>query len=172
MNAAALHPEVTHVVSLAGFLSARALVEQYIPKAFLKYSGEVMDRERQWNPQYADMDARESLQKSQTRLLHLQSRDDSMVKFDLCCEPLSEALSGRPHTELIVTDHKNHDPQRTEEAVSANAEMLRALEQKRRKKQLTTPAQRAEFQAAYDWNLLTEQDTAVWKKILEFLSAC
>ena len=168
MNVSALHPEVTHVVSLAGFLSARSLVEQYIPKAFLKYSGEVMDRERQHNPAYADMDARESLQKSQTRLLHLQSRDDSKVKFELGTEPLSAALAERPHTEFLVVDHKNHDPQRTEAAAAANAAMLADLQ--KQKKHLKTPAQQQAFQAAYDWDQITQQDPIVWQKILTFLA--
>ena len=167
MNAAALHPEVTHVVSLAGFLSARSLVEQYIPKAFLKYSGEVMDRERQINPDYADMDARESLLKSQTRLMHLQSRDDTKVKFELCCEPLSAALAGRPHTEFVAVDRKNHDPQRTEAAAAANAAMLRDLQKQR--KALKTPEQLAAFRSTYDWDQITEQDSSIWQKIFDFL---
>ena len=167
MNVAALHPEVTHVVSLAGFLSARSLVEQYIPKAFLKYSAEVMERERQHNPKYADMDARESLGRSQTRLLHLQSRDDIKVKFALSSEPLTAALAGRPHTDFIVVDHKNHDPQRTEAAEAANAAMLR--DQAQQRKQLKTPDQQAAFRSHHDWNRIREQDPAVWEKILAFL---
>ena len=167
MNVSALHPEVTHVVSLAGFLSARSLVEQYIPRAFLKYSQEVMCRERQHNPDYADMDARESLLKSRARLMHLQSRDDAKVKFALCCEPLSAALAGRPHTEFLVVDRKNHDPQRTEAAAAANNAMLSALQ--KQKKGLKTPAQQAAFRSAYDWDQITEQDPAVWQKILTFL---
>ena len=169
MNAAALHPEVTHVVSLAGFLSARSLVEQYIPKAFLKYSREVMDRERQHNPTYTDMDARDSLLHSQTRLLHLQSRDDVKVKFELCTDLLTTALAGRPHTEFVVVDHKNHDPQRTEAAAAANTAMLQELEQERKKHRLDTPAQQDAFRAAHDWDKITEQDPAIWNKILAFL---
>ena len=169
MNVSALHPEVTHVVSLAGFLSARSLVEQYIPKPFLKYSGEVMERERQHNPAYADLDARESLLKSQTRLLHLQSRDDVKVEFARGCQPLREALAERPHTQFLVVDRKNHDPQRTEAAAAANAAMLQDLEQKRKKHQLDTVAQQAEFRSTYDWDQITEQDPAVWEKILAFL---
>ena len=168
MNVSALHPEVTHVVSLAGFLSARSLVEQYIPKAFLKYSEEVMERERQHNPQYADMDARESLQKSQTRLLHLQSRDDIKVKFELGTEPLSAALAGRPHTEFVVVDRKNHDPQRTEAAAAANAAMLSALQ--KQKKSLNTSERLEAFRSIYDWDQITEQDPAIWQKILNFLA--
>ena len=146
-------------------------MEQYIPKAFLKYSGEVMDRERQHNPTYADMDARESLAKSKTRLLHRQSKDEIKVKFELCCQPLQEALTGRPNTNFIVVDRKNHDPQRTEAAASANAAMLQALETKRRKKQLTTPAQQEAFRSSHDWALIGQQDPEIWNKILEFLNS-
>ena len=165
MNAAALHPEVTHVVSLAGFLSARALVEQYIPKPFLKYSDEVMDRERQHNPKYADMDARESLKKSKAKVLHLQSHDDVMVKFDLCCEPLSKALKDRPDTEFIVLDNRNHDPHRTEAAAAAN----NAMTQARKKKKLTTAAQQEAFRNSWDWKQINQQDDKIWEKILDFL---
>ena len=169
MNAAALHPEVTHVVSLAGFLSARALVEQYIPKPFLKHAEEVMDRERRHNPAYADLDARESLRKSDAKLLHLQSRDDSKVEFERSCQLLSEALKERVDTKFVVLEHHDHDPQRTEQAAAANRAMLADLNQKRKKKQLTTPAQLEAFQASYDWELIAQQDPEIWSKIVSFL---
>ena len=169
MNVSALHPEVTHVVSLAGFLSARSLIEQYIPKVFLKYSEEVMERERRNNPKYADMDARESLLKSQANLLHLQSKDDTKVKFELSYIPLSEALKDRKNTELIALDRRNHDPQRTPEAASANMAMLQELDRKRKKKQLSSLSQQKAFQEAFDWNLISQQDTESWNTILTFL---
>ena len=167
MNVAALHPEVTHVVSLAGFLSARALVEQYIPKPFLKYSDEVMDRERQHNPAYADLDARESLRKSHAKLLHLQSRDDKKVEFERSCQLLSEALKDRPDTEFVVVDGHNHDPQRTQQA--AAADLLMQGDLNRKKKQLTTAAQQEAFRASYDWNLIGQQDMEIWSRIFAFL---
>ena len=170
MNVAHLHPEVTHIVSLAGFLSARTLVEQYIPKPFLKYSGEVMERERQHNPKYTDMDARETLKKTNAKLLHLQSEDDTMVKFDLSCGPLKEALKGRENTEFIIVNHKDHDPQRTVAAVTATAAMKEDLNHKNKKKQLTSEAQRDAFRKAYDWNKMEEQDPEIWNQILAFLN--
>ena len=171
MNVTALHPEVTHVVSLAGFLSARALVEQYIPKPFLKYSPEVMDRERAHNPAYADLDARESLQKSSARLLHLQSRDDTMVKFELSAQPLAEALKGRAGTEILTLDRRNHDPQRTEAACAAHAAMQREQTELRKKKQLSTAAQQKAFRDSHDWQAITQQDPEIWARILAFLQS-
>lgn len=169
MNAAALHPEVTHVVSLAGFLSAQSLVEQYIPKPFLKYSKEVMERERQHNPDYTDMEARESLKKSKAKLLHLQSKDDRKVTFDLSCALLQQALQGRKDTQFFVTDGKNHDPQRMAQAVKADLAMQQELEKERKKKHLVTKEQQLAFRNQFDWKQMTQQDEQVWKVILDFL---
>ena len=169
MNAAGLHPEVSHVVSLAGFLSAKSLVEQYIPKMFLKYSPEVMDRERQHNPSYADLDARESLQKSSAKLLYLQSLDDQKVKFSLGYEPLQAALGDRPNTEFVQLTGRGHDPQRTEAAAAANGRMLEQLTAQRKKKQLETPEQQEAFRKSQDWNAIAQQDPEIWERILGFL---
>lgn len=166
MNVTALHPEISHVVSLAGFLSARALVEQYIPKMFLKYSDEVMDRERQINPKYTDMDARDSLQRSTTALLHLQSKDDEKVKFELSYLPLYEALKDRPHTTFVTVDHKNHDPQRTVAAHLADKKM----EEDEKAKKPVSKQEQKHFRDSHDWNAITEQDPEIWNKIIEFLN--
>ena len=169
MNVAALHPEVTHVVSLAGFVSARLLCEQYVPNPFLKYVDEVMDRERQHNPQYADMDARKSLKKAPARALHIQSKDDSMVKFNLCYELLAQNLGEEDGVEFIEVDGLDHNPQRTKAAVEALGVMQKDLAQKHKKHALDTKEQQDAFRAAYDWKLITEQDSAMWEKIFAFL---
>ena len=168
MNVAALHPEVTHIVSLAGFLSAEALIRQYIPKIFHHYTKEVMERERFHNPLYADMDARDSIKKSSAKLFHIQSKDDSMVKYDLCYIPLFEALNGRKDTVLISTNHKNHNPQRTLEATAADICMKKQLHRLTKKKQLS-PEEKKAFRKSQDWNKIVQQDSEVWKQILDFL---
>ena len=103
---------MTHVVSLAGFLSARALNEQYIPKAFLKYSDEVMDRERQHYPNYEDMNALDSLKKYDCALFYIQSKEDQKVKFELGYEPLYNAFHDRKNTQFVAVENHGHDPQR------------------------------------------------------------
>ena len=169
MNAAVLHPEVTHVVSLAGFVSARLLCEQYVPAPFRTYVDEVMNRERQHNPQYADMDARESLRKASARALYIQSKDDSMVKFDLAYELLAQALDEGDGVEFIQTTDRNHNPQRTEVANMALATMEKDLAQKHKKHALSTKEQQDVFRATYDWKLITEQDPVIWDKIFAFM---
>ena len=170
MNVCALHAEVSHVVSLAGFLSAKSLSEQYIPKPFLKYSVEVMDRERQHNPKYADMNAIDSLLKSKAKLLHLQSKDDIKVKFDLASEIMMDKLKDRPNTEFIILDGHNHDPQRTKAAKVANEEMLIELNKLNKKHKLDNKAAQDSFKAKYNWEQIYEQDPEIWSKIIAFLN--
>ena len=169
MNVVPFHPEVTHVVSLAGFLSAKALVEQYIPNMFMRYSPEVMDRERMNNPQYADLDARDSLKRSTCKLLHLQSHDDKKVTFELCTPLLEKALAGRHDTTFIKLDNRNHEPNHTKAAAVAYEKLVQDLAQARKKKKLSTPQEQKAFMQAQNWDAITEQDPEIWNKILDFL---
>ena len=169
MNVAQFHPEVTHVVSLAGFLSARSLIEQYLPNFVMRYSKEVMARERQINPEYADLDARNSMKKSNAALMHLQSTDDTKVEFELCYPLLYDALKGRAKTTFITVDHRCHDPQRTVNAAKANKTMLDELNTLRKKNKLETTLELKAFKDSYNWDIITEQDPDIWKKILLFL---
>ena len=128
-----------------------------------------MDRERIHNPEYADMDARESLKKSNAKLLYLQSEDDTKVKFQLGCKLLSEALEGRADTEFYIPDKRHHDPQRTERAAAADRAMLEDLNKIRKK--LNTKEKEEEFKEKYDWSIIREQDPVSWKKITDFLES-
>ena len=171
MNVVAFHPEVTHVVSLAGFLSATALCEQYIPKPFLKYSSEVMEREREHNPKYADLDARESLLQSKAKLLHLQSKDDKMVLYELSLIPLSYALKDRSHTTFMSLENRNHGPQLCDEAAKAYDEMKADETKLLKKHQLDTKEQQAAFKENHNWSLITKQDPHIWNEIFTFLQS-
>ena len=171
MNVVAFHPEVTHVVSLAGFLSAKALCEQYIPKPFLKYSSEVMAREREHNPNYADLDARESLLKSKAKLLHLQSKDDKMVLYELSLIPLSYALKDRPNTTFVSLENRNHGPQLCDEACIAFDAMKEEEAKLMKKHQLDTKEQQEAFKKNHNWSLITKQDPKIWNQIYSFLQS-
>lgn len=169
MNVARFHPEVTHIVSLAGFLSAKALSEQYMPKFVLKYSKEVMDRERQQNPNYADLDARESLKKTDAKLFYTQSKDDEMVKFDLATIPLKEALNNRANTTFVTMETRGHNPHYSDRAVAELAKMEAELDRLTKKNKLNTKEEQEKFKASWNWNLIREQDDEMWSKILDFL---
>ena len=169
MNCMTLHSEITHVVSVSGFLSARSLVEQYLPKFVMKYSDEVMDRERKNNPKYADMDAIESIKKSDAKLLYIQSRDDKKVLYSKSYEPLFHAFARRKDTDFISLDKRNHVPHYTEHAAAAYDAFVAKLQKLSKQKKLVTKEEQNEFRNSTDWNEITEQDENVWNKIFEFL---
>ena len=171
MNVVVFQPKVTHVVSLAGFLSARALCSQYIPSFVQRYVKEVMDDERMKNPKYADLDAQYSLKESTAKLMYLQSKDDDMVKYNYAMEPLKSALGERKDTYFLSFENRRHDPYLTDRAVALDVE--RTEKQKKLKKagKLSTEAEKNEFKNSYDPNALNELDPVVWEKIFEFLQS-
>ena len=171
MNVAMFHPEVTHIVSLAGFLSAKALSEQYMPNFVLKYSKEVMDRERQNNPKYADLDAIDSLKKTNAKLFYTQSKDDEKVKFELAEIPLEKALKNRDNTTFVIMNSRGHDPHHSDKAVAESAKMDAELKKLTKKKKLNTKSEQENFKKSWDWNLINEQDDVLWSKILTFLES-
>ena len=136
---------------------------------FHRYCPEVMDRERQHNPRYADLDARESMKKTRAKLLHFQSKDDRMVRYELSMVPLSQALAQRENTRFVTMEHHGHEPHLTEAAVQANQELMQTLRAMRKKKELRTPGEIDTFRRSQDWALLTQQDPATWDQILDFL---
>ncbi len=117
MNVCLLHEEVSHVVSIAGFVSTRLLIEQYMPWFVRRYVDQVMELERQLNPMYADMDARSSLLGCKAKVMHIQSQKDPMVSFDCSYKLLSDALKDREGVVLLETKGKTHDPQRVQDGV-------------------------------------------------------
>ena len=169
MNIAMFHPSVSHVISLAGFVSARKLIEQYLPWFVKKYSNEVMDRERKLNPKYADLDARVSLKETDAKFFYVQSKDDHMINYDRGYEILKVALHDRENTLMFSEDNKKHDPQCTVRAVEANMKRIQEQEKLKKNHKLDTKAQQDEYRASFDWDALSELDPKIWDQIMDFL---
>ena len=169
MNIAALHPKISHVVPMSGFISPKAIQAQFF-KGFLKYYRKAMfNVEQTALPEYCEFDGRKSLAESGVKALVIHSRDDSVVSFEQHFDALRSALSGCENVEFIPLDGKCHNPNYTKEAV-ANLRAFNAdLKQKNKKKLLKTDEAKAEFRASYDWLKITDQDEEIWDKIIEFL---
>ena len=169
MNIPALHPEITHVVALSGFISPKAIQEQVFSGILKFYRKAVYKAEAEAFPDYYLFDGRESLKSSSTKALIIHSRDDATCSFDAHFGELKKALSDQPNVEFLALDGKGHNPNYTAEAVKLLADFSKSLRQKNKKKELTTPEKKAEFVASFDWYKITEQDADVWNKIFEFL---
>ena len=170
MNIAALHPEITHVVSMSGFVSVRHIVEQSISGLLKLYRPMVMEMEREANPDYVDFDSRHSLWHSRAKTLLIYSENDTVVHkrhYDL----LHAALCTRENIRMILVRNKGHNPAYTEDAVAYKDAFFKEFTKAQKKKLLQTPQQQEEFMAQYDWLRMTAQDDVVWDQIIDHLKA-
>lgn len=170
MNIAAIYPDITHVVAIAGFVSPKAIQNQALTGFLRVCRRTVYELERDTLPDYYLYDGRESMKKAKnTRALFIHSRDDETCKFPLHFEELRKALGNEERIEFLAVDNKNHHPQYTEEAVKYKSEFRRELKRRSKKGTLNTDAEKAEFVKSYDFHKMAEQDEAFWCTVFEFL---
>ncbi len=166
MNIGAKHPEVRRIVSISGFVSVQNIIEQKFGGLMKKAGERFYQQAKRQDPQFASMNALESLKKTRAKVLLIHSEDDEVVSvegFDL----LKTALEHRPNFTFLKVRHKGHNPNYTEQAVRYKDEFFATYP--KLKKKLLTPEQKAAFVAAQDWHKMTEQDPHVWEHIFAAL---
>lgn len=169
MNIPALHPDITHVVALSGFISPKAIQEQALSGLLRFYRKAVYQTEIDAFPDYYAFDGRTSLKGAKTRAMIIHSKDDATCKFDHHFAKLEEALSECENVELLALDGKRHNPNYSAQAVKLLSEFQSSLRAKNKKKELTTPEAKAAFVASFDWWKMTEQDKELWDRIFAFI---
>ena len=170
LNISALHPEITHVVVLSGFVSVKLLIESYFGGILKGYRKAIYALESAANPKYVGFHAVESLQKSKAKALLIYSDNDRMCKKSPHYDTLAEGLARRENTRLLLVKNKGHNPNFTEDAVTYKDGFFADLTKKTKKKKLETHEEKAAFIASYDWARMTAQDEALWQEIFDFLA--
>ena len=171
MNIAALHPEITHVVSMSGFVSVRRIIEQSFSGILAAYQPHLLALETQTNPDYVNFDATESLQKVNAKVLLIYSSNDSVVHKAVHYDALQKALSDKPNIRFLLVHGKDHNPTYTADAVAYKNQFFAEFQKADKKKQLETVAKQEAFMSRYDFRRMTEQDQRVWTIILDYLNA-
>ena len=170
MNIAAIHPDITHVVAISGFISPKAIQNQALGGILRLYRPLVYKLERDALPDYYLYDGRESVKAAKnTHVLFIHSRDDKTCSFRQHFEKLREALLDEERVEFLAVDNKNHHPQYTEDAVKYKSEFTKTMKKKTKRGELDTPEQKAEFVRGYDFFRMARQDEAFWDRVVEFL---
>ena len=169
MNIAALHPDITHVVAMSGFVSVKRILEQTFAGPLKFFRKSLYDLEARTNPDYVEFDAVETLANTKAKVLLIASSDDKVVHKKCHYDVLHEALAGRENIRFLVTENKNHNPSYTCDAVRYKDDFFARFQKLQKKKQLETPAQQKAFMEQFDWHRMTEQDDAVWDEILKTL---
>lgn len=168
-NISALHPEISHVVVLSGFVSVGVIIDSLITGFLRLYIKSIMKVEHAANPRFADFHAVDSLKRSKAKALLIYSDDDPIVKrnnFDI----LKEGLADRENTQFLLVSGKKHNPNYTAEAVRLINEFSEAKSKFLKNKDLTEQ-QKQEFVKSFDWDAMTTQDEEVWNVIFEHLES-
>ena len=169
MNIAALHPEITHVISMSGFVSVKIMLEQIFGGILKCFREPILELERRTNPAYADLDSRWAIWYSDANFLLIYSADDQTVRKNPHYDILHNCFSRRYNVKLLLVEGKDHNPSYTVDAVQYKNTFFKEFRKAVKKKKLETQAQQKEFMARYDWKAMTEQDEYVWKEIFATL---
>ena len=170
MNITALHPEITHVVSMSGFITVEQIVNQNFSGLLKFFRKGILELERRSNPDFVNFNAVESLNNTNAKVLLIYSADDSVIHKALHYDVLAENLKDRPNIRFLLVDHRDHSPNYTDDAAKYKNEFFAAFTKANQKKLLATKAQQEAFMAQYDWRRMTRQDPQVWDAILKALA--
>jgi pimeloyl-ACP methyl ester carboxylesterase len=171
MNIVALHPEISHVVALSGFVSPKLIQEQVLVGVLRLYRPTLFNLEREALPDYYLFDARESLGKSDVKALIIHSRDDRVCNFKHHFLALRRALEDKERIQFLVLDKRGHYPHYTEEGVKYKVAYKKKQHAMAKRGKLDTDAQRASFIAQYDLSKMHEQDEGFWDNVSNFLNS-
>lgn len=169
LNITALHPDISHIVAISGFVSVEAMVKSFFSGLLRVYRKAVLSLERDSNPYFSTFSALDTLAVSRTKALLIYSANDR-----LCCrshyDALKAALGERENIEWLLVEEKGHNPNYTEAAVSYLAEFSMARERLLRQENLTKE-EKERFVSSFDFEKMTEQDETVWERIFAHLDA-
>ncbi len=169
LNITALHPEISHIVAISGFVSVGEMIGTFFSGLLAPYRGAVLSLETESNPEFVKYNAVQTLSKSNTKALLIYSDNDTMCRikhYDI----LKSGLDGKDNIRFMLVSGKGHNPNYTADAVKYLGEFGKARAKLLRRKNITKE-DKAAFVASYDWMRMTEQDISIWEQILAHLAS-
>ena len=171
MNISALHPKITHVVSMSGFVSVELIMNQMFSGIMKAFRGSLLSLEHRSNPAYSHFNAVESLSNTAAKVLLIYSSDDSIVSKAVHYDALHDGLSGKENIHFLLVDGKDHNPNYTADAVQYKNAFFREFTRREKKKLLSTHEQQKAFMDTFDWYRMTAQDEEVWSAVIDHLKS-
>ena len=165
LNICALHPEISHIVVLSGFVSVEKLVNQFFSGLLKGYRKAVMGLDP--NADYCHYNAVESLDRTDAQVLLVYSADDKLVSKTAQFDTLKSGLSHKENIRFLLEENKGHNPNYTVDAVAYLGQYSADVAKK--KKSLTTEEAKKAYRDSWDWHRMTAQDEKVWAEIFKTL---
>ena len=169
LNIAAFHPEISHVISMSGFISIPIMLQQTFSGLLKPFWEPILELEHQANPEYTYLDARKSIWFSDANYLLIYSADDKVVRKNPHYDMLFNCFARRYNVKLLLVEGKGHSPNYTKEAVALKDAFFKDFQKAVKRKKLETKEQQKAFMSRYDWKAMTEQDEYVWKEVIATL---
>lgn len=169
LNISALHPDISRIVVLSGFVSVEMLVGAYFSGLLKPYRKPIMELEKSSNPEFIKYNAIETLEKSKTDALLVYSDNDMLCSKKVHFDALKNALEGKENIKFHLESGKGHNPNYTLDAVTYLGEFVKARTKLLKQKKPISDEQKKEFVASFDWDRMTKQDERVWNIIFEHL---
>ena len=169
LNITALHPDISHIVVLSGFVSVEMLVNAYFGGILKPYRKPIMKLEASSNPEFIQYNAIETLKKSKVKALLIYSDNDKLCSKAIHYDALKNALEGRGNISFHLESGKGHNPNYTSDAVMYLGEFVATRTKLLKQKKPLTDEEKKAFISSFDWDRMTEQDELVWNKIFEHL---
>ena len=170
-NICALHPDISHIVVLSGFVSVKKLVESFFSGILKGYRKAVLKIEQESNPDFVTYNAARTLADCAAKVLLIYSSNDKLVIREIHHGILTKALEDKADTRILLEENKGHNPNYTADAVAYLAQYTADLTRKLKDKKLNTEAEKKAFRDSWDWDRMTKQDEKVWAEIFRALDA-
>ena len=172
LNIPALHPDITHIVPMAGFLSVEAILSQNFSGLKKGYYPAVYRMEAEANPEFVKYNAIDTFKSMKTRALVIHSADDKIVRALDHFAVLRRAMQGyEDRVSFLLVNFKGHNPNFTEDAAAYKDVFFADLMKRTKKKALENESARRALVERYDWSRMTAQDGEVWDRIFAFLES-
>ncbi len=171
LNICALHPEVSHIIAMSGFVSVEMIIGSFFSGILKPYRKAVLALETKSNPEFVKYNAVESLSETKAKVLLIYSEDDKLCRKTPHFDTLKNNLSHKENIKFLLVPNKGHNPNYTEDAVKYLAEYTSSVNKMTKKKLLQTEEGKKAFVSSFDWKRMTEQDENVWKEIFRTLDS-
>ena len=169
MNICAFHPDVTHIVAMAGFPAVEKLFRSAVNGVLSPLCSVFLKEETKSNPDYCNRSAFSALRDCRVPCLLIYGEKDPLCTKKGFYDPLCKLLADKKNISLMLCNGKGHNPNYTQNAEKYLAQYVK--ERKKLIKKNPTDEQKIAFVASYDWCAMTDQDNAVWEKIFEVLDS-
>lgn len=172
MNITALHPDVSHVVALSGFLSPELLVYSIFGGILRPFAKEIMELEKAASPEFYDFNAFETLlEENRCKVLLIYSDNDVLCSKKASFDIFRNAFKEKKNITLLLEKKKGHNPNYTSDAVKLLGDYTSKKTRLSKKGKLSSSTEKEEFLASFDWDAMTKQDERVWNAIFDCLES-